>query len=381
MRTYCFFSALYFPNKGGIENYTYNLSQKLIERGNAVIIVTSNVFNLSEKVMEDGITVYRFPCFNVLKGRFPVVKHNKQWHRLYRQLERESIDFIIVHARFYTHSVFGLKYASKHSIPVITIDHGSGHLSVNNRWWDMLGHIFDHWITNRLKQYCDNFFGVSEQSSQWLQHFNIKSKGELYSFINGNQVRMLRQNAVIDYREQLNIPQEAMIITHTCRLVKEKGVKELIQAFNLLNDPNTYLIIAGDGPEYKNLLSLINSRVFLLGQVGFPQIISLLKETDIFCFPSYYPEGFAFSLLEAAACECYIISNDVGGAKQIIVSQQHGTLLSQTSTPEQLCSALRAVVGNKERISIGAKLVRERVDALFTGDITVKRVEDFFEHL
>lgn len=40
------FSANYLPNVGGVERYTYNLAKKLAQRGNNVIIVTSNVFCL-----------------------------------------------------------------------------------------------------------------------------------------------------------------------------------------------------------------------------------------------------------------------------------------------------------------------------------------------
>ena len=69
-KRYCIFAAQYFPHLGGVERYTYNLSKKLIEKGNEVVIVTSNVYRLSDYEIVDGIPVYRVPCINLLEGRY-----------------------------------------------------------------------------------------------------------------------------------------------------------------------------------------------------------------------------------------------------------------------------------------------------------------------
>ena len=61
-KRYCIFAAQYFPHLGGVERYTYNLARKLIEEGNEVIIVTSNVYRIKAYERVDGIPVYRLPC-------------------------------------------------------------------------------------------------------------------------------------------------------------------------------------------------------------------------------------------------------------------------------------------------------------------------------
>lgn len=76
-KRYCIFAAQYFPHLGGVERYTFNLSKKLIEDGNEVVIVTSNVYRLAEYEKVDGIPVYRVPCWNLLDGRYPVLKMNQ----------------------------------------------------------------------------------------------------------------------------------------------------------------------------------------------------------------------------------------------------------------------------------------------------------------
>ena len=57
-KRYCIFAAQYFPHLGGVERYTYNLARKLIKDGNEVVVVTSNVYKLSEYVQEFHLPVH-----------------------------------------------------------------------------------------------------------------------------------------------------------------------------------------------------------------------------------------------------------------------------------------------------------------------------------
>ncbi|MDD3430182.1 MAG: glycosyltransferase, partial [Oscillospiraceae bacterium] len=69
-KTYCFFSAQYLPTVGGVERYTYNLAKLLCSRGNKAIVVTSQLSHMpSYEVDENGIIIYRLPCFSLFNGR------------------------------------------------------------------------------------------------------------------------------------------------------------------------------------------------------------------------------------------------------------------------------------------------------------------------
>ena len=85
----CIFSAQYFPNVGGVERYTYNLARKLLEKGIDVTIVTSNNHQVADYENTEGIKIYRLPCFNLMSGRFPVVKFNKKCRNMLQKIGRE----------------------------------------------------------------------------------------------------------------------------------------------------------------------------------------------------------------------------------------------------------------------------------------------------
>ena len=122
-RVYCFFSAQYLPHLGGVERYTYNLARKLIENGNKVIVVTSNLESLATHEIVEGIEIYRFDCLNLLNGRYPILKKNGIYKEIMSHLSRTKIDAVIVNTRFYFHSLVGMKFAYKNNIPCITIEH------------------------------------------------------------------------------------------------------------------------------------------------------------------------------------------------------------------------------------------------------------------
>jgi len=140
-KKYCIFSAQYLPHMGGVERYTYNLAKKLIEYGNEVTVVASNTTNLTAYEEMEGIHVYRMPSINLLDGRYPVLKLNKEFRRIHRILKNKEFDMAIVNTRFYLHSLYGVIFSKYKKIRCITIEHGTSHLSVHNKLFDMMGGI------------------------------------------------------------------------------------------------------------------------------------------------------------------------------------------------------------------------------------------------
>ena len=138
-QNYCIFAAQYFPHLGGVERYTYHLAKELIRRGDQAVIVTSNVQRLPSYEKMDGIPVYRFPCINLLDGRFPVLWPGGDFRKIHRTLMKKHFDKVIVNTRFYPHSLYGVLFGRRQRAKTIVIDHGSSHLTVHNPFWDTVG--------------------------------------------------------------------------------------------------------------------------------------------------------------------------------------------------------------------------------------------------
>lgn len=341
---YCIFTANYLPNLGGVERYTYNLAQELAARGNKVTIVTSNVFSLPEREHIGDINVLRVPCWNVLAGRFPVLRYNADFRALDRHLREQNFDFVIVQTRFYIHSLYGVSFAKRQGIPCITIEHGTNHFTVNNRFLDFCGHIYEHWVSAMVRRRCCHFYGVSKDCCQWLRHFKIQPEGVLYNAIDLEDIQAKSQAPVEDYRQLLCLEGKTLV-TYAGRLVREKGILKLVEAITHLQKehPDLILAVAGDGNLYEELATRQLPGVYMLGRLDFDHVVALLNVTHVFCLPTDYPEGFPTAVLEAAACGCYIITTTRGGSKELLTSPDLGAVLTE-NTAENIAQAIQRVI-------------------------------------
>ena len=374
-KKYCIFAAQYFPHMGGVERYTYNLAKKLIEDGNEVSVVTSNVYKLSEYERVDRIPVYRIPCWNLLAGRYPVLKMNARFWKINRTLKKKKFDMVIVNTRFYLHSLYGMMFAKKINAKCITLDHGTSHLSVHNKILDFFGAIFEHSLTKIDQIFCKDYYGVSGACNEWLAHFHIKAKGILYNSIDLEEVKNTQVNIRESYREKYKIPTDAIIVTFTGRLLKEKGLPSLLNVMDRINKKreDVYLFIAGDGDMEKEVYDRKNKHIIPVGRIDFEHIVTLLTESDIFCLPSF-SEGFSTSILEAAACGCYILTTARGGAKELLINDEYGCIIPNNQE-NILYDALVEVIDDSDKRKKGIELTYQRIKQKFTWDIVAKNVE------
>lgn len=375
MKRYLFFSAQFLPHMGGVENYTYHLSRKLIEKGNKVTVVTSmNTDGAKAYEDMDGIQVYRISCLNLLDGRYPIMKFDGIYRKVNRILSGKQFDLVIVNTRFYLHSLYGVLFARKHHCRCILIEHGTGHLTLHQPAADFLENLFEHSITAVEKLFCREFYGVSEACLEWLKHFHIKGKGVLYNAIDLDYVEEQLQHPVCSYREEYQIPGDAVVISFTGRLLKEKGILTLIQAVENMNKngQETYLLIAGDGDEEQAVRSGTNEHIIALGRITSDHVIALLRETDIFCLPSD-SEGMPTSVLEAAACGNYVVTTKRGGAKELLINEEYGMVLDDNRL-ETVQRALERAVEAPEKREEGVALTLARLRELFTWDRVAERL-------
>jgi phosphatidyl-myo-inositol alpha-mannosyltransferase len=112
------------------------------------------------------------------------------------------------------------------------------------------------------------------------------------------------------------------------RLERRKGVKYLLQAYQILaqDNPDVRLIIAGDGPDREKLELLAEDlhlpNVSFLGYISEDLKLELLAEADLFCAPSVYGESFGIVLLEAMATGTVCVAGNNSGYVDVL--QQMG---------------------------------------------------------
>lgn len=372
-KSFCLFCANYLPNLGGVERYVYNLSKQLIKLGHDVTVVTSNVFDLaSHETDENGIEIFRLPCHNFMKGRYPILKKNDEFKKLDAELSKKHFDLVVINARFYVHSLYAADFAKRNAIKCITIEHGSTHLSVDNKLLDLVVARVEHFVTRRLKKKCSDYYAVSKVAGEWSGHFGIESKGTLYNAVDIDSIVEAGDKKVYDYRKEYNVPQDATVITFTGRLLKIKGVYELLDAFKQIDRKDLYLFYAGDGPEMEELKSRANDNVIFLGKIDFEHIISLLNTSDIYCLPSV-SEGMSTSVLEAVATNTFVITTYNGGARELIIGDEYGIITKGNTISETKAAIEKAL--DKDYRQKACTNAYDRLNQGFTWQKTAEKLE------
>lgn len=381
MKKYCIFSAQYLPNIGGVERYTYYIAKKIVEAGDKATIVTSYMKGEPIHEIKDGIEIYRVPSFSFMNGRFPVIKPNSNLRKIMRSLELKEFDLVIVNTRFYLLSLYGMRFAKKNKIKCITIEHGTSHLTFNNKYLDKLEHIYEHIITLLDKFYCKNYYGVSQACCEWSGHFGIKSKGVLYNAVDIREIEALIEEPVTDYKSEYGICEDDVVVSYTGRLLREKGIPQLLEVVkNLKYDKRIVLFLAGDGP-LDDVVRLVveecndgvrKNKIIPLGRIDFPHVAALLKITDVFCLPSD-SEGFPTSVLEAAAAKCFVITTYNGGAKELIKGNEYGIIMPDNRI-QTLENSMNMALKDEEYRRRAVEKTYEALTREFTFDATVEKI-------
>lgn len=153
-------------------------------------------------------------------------------------------------------------------------------------------------------------------------------------------------NGVSDILPKLSTIKEKNITFYsTSRLVSAKGIRELIEAFNLLSKThNSQLWIMGEGPEETKFKKLAagNSKIKFL---GFPEdYLEIASKAHVFVHPSYM-EGFSVSIVEATMLGMPLIACKVGGNPEII-NKENGILIKEKDV-NSLHLAMKKLIQDK----------------------------------
>ena len=171
-----------------------------------------------------------------------------------------------------------------------------------------------------------------------------------------------------DIREQYHIPADALVAGFVGRIVRDKGLIELTEAWKILREefPNLHLLVVGPFepqdpvPPDVELLLRSESRIHLVGRINdikdMPRFYSAM---DLLILPTYR-EGFGTVFLEAAAMELPVVGTRVTGCMDAVRDAETGTLVP-SHDGRALADAVRAYLNDAELRRRHGRAGRERV--------------------
>jgi glycosyltransferase involved in cell wall biosynthesis len=178
-------------------------------------------------------------------------------------------------------------------------------------------------------------------------------------------------------KQGLGIPQNALVLLFVGRIVRDKGVVELVDAFNsiLVNDSNAYLLFVG--PQELTLSelgittgSMLEQRVKFTGYTDLPE--QYMAASDVLCIPSYR-EGFGTVVIEASAMDLPAVGTNIYGLSDAIVDGETG-LLVEPKNIDQLANALLQIINDSDLRKALGQNAQKRANQYFSSELINKQV-------
>lgn len=170
------------------------------------------------------------------------------------------------------------------------------------------------------------------------------------------------------------------------RLVGDKGINELVEAFERLNRefPATRLLLVGSeeselDPLKPESLNIIKSNKSIKAVGSQSDVRPWLCASDAFVFPSYR-EGFPNVVIEAGAMGLPSIVTNINGSREIIKDGINGTIIPSKDT-EALYNAMKAFILNKDKTLQMGQAARPLISSRFEQGYVRKCLKDYYKEI
>lgn len=209
-------------------------------------------------------------------------------------------------------------------------------------------------------------YNITNKNLKVLANGNINGIDTNYfclENLDNEEKRLLRLN--------LGITNNDIVFLFVGRIVKDKGVEELVNAFLKINQKynQTKLLIVGGFEDNINPVSKIIKYEILnnnkITYVGFQRDVRIFFAiADVFILPSYR-EGFPNVVLQAGAMELPSIVTDINGSNEIISDGYNGLIIESQNENELFNAIEKFILDMNLRINQKQK-IRENIIQKFS---------------
>lgn len=294
--------------------------------------VSSEQERLVAFAKQEGVASF---CLPMTRKITPLRDIRSVW-KLYRFLKRENPQ--IVHSHTPKAGIVGMFAAYLAKVP-IRLHTVAGLPLTETTGWKRI-------ILNAVEKWTYRFACRVYPNSQGLYDFIIEEK-----FTSENKLKIIGNGSSngIDTtyfskkhfsEEELKVKKQALgissldfVFIFVGRIVKDKGINEMVAGFTKLssNNPHSVLLLVGSFEDDLDPVSEVTNRLISENSkiipTGFQEDVRIyFALSDALIFPSYR-EGFPNVVMQAGAMSLPAIVSDISGCIEIIVQYENGIII------------------------------------------------------
>jgi glycosyltransferase involved in cell wall biosynthesis len=317
-------------NVGGAERFTYNLCTYFVNAFSDVTVFSSGGI-FAEELIKSGVKIYNSPLAA------------KKWIRNFFLLKREL-------SRFFENNHFDIIHCQhRYFIPII-----NSIKLINTKIVYTANNYFNDFYQKLL--IADAIVGISPTIIFNLINTMKTQKDKIISINYGVAEIVNRQ-----FKNEF-------CVGYVGRMIKEKGIFELLQAVMILKNkiPKIKLLIHGEGKD-KNDVHKYIVKYGLQDHIEIKDtsinLEDIYERINIMVLPSKMNEGLPISILECLINKIIVITTPQGAVKDIIQDGHTGFLI-ESPTAQAIAKKLEYVFMNYEQLdelkNNAYQLVKER---------------------
>ena len=387
--------------KGGSEKYYFDLAKLLKEHGHEVAFFSmKDEKNIKTDCKEYFVENSDMNSKNVFKA-LDVIYSKKNKKAMEEALDDFKPD--IVHLNNFQRQLSAsiIKPIKKRNIPIVFTAHDLQAICPAIVMLDSEKNICDKCINgkyfNCIKKKCvknsslKSLLGAIE--GKYYRYKNIYSKqinkiitpSEFYKTklvedgISPEKIEALHNFIDID-DYNVKIEDEGYALYYG-RIIKEKGVLNLIKAFK--NIENHKLYIAGDGPDIENVKKYIKNneldeKIKLLGFLNSDQVKDYVRKARFIVVPSVWYENCPYSVLETLAMGKPIIGSNLGGIPELVKNNETG-LIYKYDNINELTDKMKELLENKSKAEELGNTAKKTAKENFSKEAYYNKIIKIYE--
>ncbi|MFA7316514.1 MAG: glycosyltransferase family 4 protein [Sulfuricella sp.] len=289
---------------GGVETHCQNLYPYIAAQGHEVFVATRGAYRVSDAREWRGIRLVK--CFSPRRKSLEAIVHT---FLALLQARRFKPDVVHIHA---VGPALLVPFARLLGLKVVFTSHGPDY---DRQKWGRAAKAMlrlGEWLGGR---FANEVIVISSVIGQIMRKRCGRESHLIY-----NGVLQPQPGGDTGYLESLGVVPGEYILA-VARFVPEKGLSDLIEAFNGL-DTGHKLVIAGDADhetEYSRGLkktAAANDRIVLTGYLTGAKLAQVFTHAGLFVLPSYH-EGLPIALLEAMSYGLPVLVSDIPANREV----------------------------------------------------------------
>ena len=341
------FSDSALPILNGVSVSIDALMQELRRQGHSVGLFTSG----RRWYRDSDPNIYRFLATKTpWTPDYPLAV--PPFYPFLRRFRKFNPDIVHTHTPW-TLGLVGMRWAQSHHIPIVSTYH-----THYDKYAHYIPFLPKSYTRYRIAKHTNYFYNAvehvitpSDASSEWLQRHSVKRP---ISVVPTGTVKTQAFNRD-EIRRKHQIQPNAKVLLYVGRIAREKNLQTLFEsaAIAIKKNPNTVLVLVGDGPYRNSALDIVRDlgiadRVKFIGFVPRIDVDQFYVMSDLFMFASTTEtQGLVVSEAMSYGLPAVVIKG--GGASSAIENKVSGIIVGDCKN--QLAEAVIQILEDSELYS------------------------------